>query len=416
MSAVREAVLVSNGPGELYTWTRPVLEALRRLEPGLKISLCLIPCQFASGHEAEIARGFGADVVTTPAQYLRSAALGSLPPGVGGDGVEGGFVVSLGGNPGMAADLARKLGYPLYRYSFEPGFHRALRLLFVPDERTRTRARRLGAPEARVRVAGNLVADAVGLDAPAADPGAPHVLVMAGSRDAFAVHLLPFYLAVLDRLAPAFPDARFVWPVSRMLRAETLEAGIAGRERATLGGIAGRRQGDRILTPSGAALELVPEEARYAHMRVADLALTIPGTNTLELGVAGVPAVVLLPLNRPEIIPLEGIGHWLGLLPLVGRYLKRYAVRLFVEGLKVPVSLPNRFSGEPLMLERCGRLDPDGVADAVRTLLHDPDDRARRRSRLLATMPARGAAEALVRTLLRDATSSPSPGREPALP
>ncbi len=404
----REAVLVSNGPGELYTWARPVLDELRRFDPGLRVSISLIPCQFASGHEADIARGFGADVVTTPAQYLRSAALGGVPPGLGADA---GFVLSLGGNPGMAADLARKLGYALYRYSFEPGLHRAVRLLFVPDERTRARARRLGAPAGRVRVAGNLVADAVALDAPASDPGAPHVLIMAGSRDAFAIHLIPFFIALVDTLATALPGARFVWPVSRMLREDTLAAGIEGRERATLGGMAGRREGSIIHTPSGAVLEMVPEESRYAHMGAADLAITIPGTNTLELGVAGVPAVVLLPLNRPEIIPLEGVGHWLGLLPLVGRYLKRYAVRLFVEGLKVPVSLPNRFSGEPLMLELSGRLDVAGVARHTLALARDPDELRRRREGLVAYMPARGAARALVRALSEDLGGAPGTPR-----
>ena len=70
----REAVLVSNGPGELYTWTLPVLRELRLRDPTLKISISLIPCQFASGHEVDIARGFGADAVTTPSQYLRAAA------------------------------------------------------------------------------------------------------------------------------------------------------------------------------------------------------------------------------------------------------------------------------------------------------------------------------------------------------
>jgi len=396
-----DAVLVANGPGELYTWARPVLQELRRRRPDLRVAVTLIPCQFASGHETEIARSFGADVVTSPSEYLRSAATGGLPPGLEA-GPNGGFVLSLGGNAGMAVRLARRSERPAYRYSFEPAFHKRLRMLFVPDDRTLRRAVRGGAPSARARVVGNLVADAVRLDAPAADPGRPHVVLFPGSRDAFSVHLIPLFIAVVDRLAAALPGARFVWPVSGMLTADTVAAGIAGRERATLGGVAGNREGDTVVTPSGAAIEMVPESERYAHMRAADLAVTIPGTNTMELGVIGVPAVVLLPLNRPEVIPLEGAGHWLGLVPVVGRYLKRYAVRLWVEGLSTPVSLPNRFTGEDLMLELTGRLDPDAVAERTLGLLRDEADMARRRDRLLGTMPAPGAASALLDAIFED--------------
>lgn len=404
-----EAVLVANGPGELYTWARPVLQELRRRQPHLGVAISLIPCQFASGHEADIARSFGADVVTSPGQYLRAAASGGLPPGLQGATTADagpGFVLSLGGNAGMAVSLARRLGRPAYRYSFEPAFNRRLRLLFVPDERVRRRARRGGVPAGRLRVVGNLVADAVRLDDPVRDAGNPHVLLFPGSRDAFSVHLIPLFIAVVDRLAAALPTARFVWPVSGMLAPETLASGIAGRERATLGGVAGRRQGDTVRTPGGGVIEMVREEERYAHMRAADLAITIPGTNTMELGVTGVPAVVLLPLNRPEVIPLEGAGHWLGLVPGVGRYLKRYAVRLWVQGLSSPVSLPNIFSGEDLMLELAGRLDPQAVAESALGLLRDERQLAQRRARLLETMPRPGAAAALLDAIFADLAGS----------
>jgi len=395
--ARREVVLTSNGPGELYTWVRPVLEAWRRAEPDARVSIALVPCQFASGAEAEVARRLGADHVTSASQYAAAAALGRAPAGLT-DG-RGGLVLSLGGGGGYGVALARRLGLPAYRYAFVPYFARGLERLFVHDERARRRARLLGAPAERVEVVGNLVADAVRSEAPVDAPGTPHVLLMAGSRDAFARHLIPFVLAVADRLAPRYPAARFVWPVPRSLGEATLRDGIAGVERATLGGVGGRREGDVVVTPGGARVEMVGEIDRYAHMRAADVALTIPGTNTLELGIAGVPAVVVLPLNRPEIIPLEGPGHWLSLIPLVGVPLKRRAVRLFVERLHYPVSLPNQFSGEELMVELKGRIDPDGVAERLAALLDAPAERASRRARLLATMPEAGAADRLVARL-----------------
>lgn len=404
-----QVVLVSNGPGELYTWVRPVLEELRENYPQLDVSISLIPCQFAGGNEPAIAATFGPDALSTPAQYLRAAALGTAPEplvelaersekGTGASGV----VIGLGGNGAMAVALGKRLGYPAYRYSFEPYWHDGLAGLLVPDDEVRKRALRGKAPPQRTSVVGNLVADAVKASAPVAEPGSPHVLLFGGSRDGFALHLIPLMIAVTDRLAAALPGARFVWPVSRLLKEQTIRDGVAGVHADTLHGVAGERQGDVVLTPSGARLELVDEDNRYAHMRAADLAITIPGTNTLELGVAGVPALVLLPMNQPELIPLEGAGHWLGLVPLVGRYLKRYAVKLFVEGLKVPVSLPNRISGEELMTELRGRIDPQLVADTALALLADEARLAAIRERLERTMPKPGAAQALVRQVLTE--------------
>lgn len=397
---MREAVLVSNGPGELYGWVRPVLQEFRRQAPDVKVSISLIPCQFASGNEAEIARSFEADAVTTPNQFLGCLASGRSPKELGADS---GFVISLGGNTRFALRLSDQLGYPTFRYSFVPFWDRRLRKLFLHDRRTLRKARLLGAPRNKLQVIGNLVADAVRVTEVAEHPGRPHILLFPGSRDTFAIHLIPFMIALADQLVQELPNARFIWPVSRLLREETVRDGIAGHEKATLGGIAGRRQGDEVMTPSGARIELVAEAERYAHMRSADLAITIPGTNTLELGIAGAPSVVMLPLNKPEIIPLEGPGHWLSLVPLVGKQLKRRAVKLFVEGLSYPVSLPNQLSGEALMREITGKVSVPEVAGVVTELLSDPQGLKYRRARLRETMPQPGAAGRLVSAVLADA-------------
>lgn len=394
-----EAVLVANGPGELYSWAQPVLRALREREPRLKVSLCLLPDQFISGNEAEVAATFGADTVTTHRAFLAFLATGRIPAGLGDSS---GFVLSLGGNPRMALRLASSLRYPTYRYSFTPAWHPKLRKLFVHNLQAERRARLLGAPKERVACVGNLVADAVGQSRSAEGVGSPHILLLAGTRDAFSLLLIPLILAVADRLGQRLPEATFVWPVSRLLKDETVRAGIAGDFKAYLGGVAGRLDEDTVTTPAGVKVQLVPEDERYAHMRAADLAVTIPGTNTLELGVAGVPSIVMLPLNKPEVIPLEGVGHWLGLVPFLGTALKRQAVKLFVEGLNVPVSLPNRFSGEDLMVEMTGILSAEEVAGRAFELLSDTCDLARRRARLLETMPRPGAAGRLVDAVLED--------------
>jgi hypothetical protein len=398
-----EVVLVTNGPGELYTWTQPVLRALREVDKNIKVVISLVPDQFTSGNETAIAQSFGADAVTTPKEFLSYITTGRKPDALGSDK---GVVIGLGGSIQMALQLAKRLNYPAYRYSFNPDWNRGLEKLFVHDERTFSRARLMGAPKERLELVGNLVADAVQQSTRLENPGRPHVLLLAGTRDAFSVVLIPFIIGLADTLGKELPDATFAWPVSRLLKAETIEAGIAGLEKDVLGGMAGRREGDTIFTPNGTIISMISEAQRYAHIRSADIAVTIPGTNTLELGIAGVPSVVMLPLNKPEVIPLEGIGQWLGLIPGVGTFIKRRAVKLFVEGLKLPVSLPNRLSGEELMLEIKGKISVEQIAEAMLSMLNNPDDLARRRERLLQTMPQSGAAKKLVDSVLEDVKKS----------
>lgn len=51
-----DLLILSNGPGEISTWVRPVVQALRSRGDRLRISVVLSPCANASGREAAMAR------------------------------------------------------------------------------------------------------------------------------------------------------------------------------------------------------------------------------------------------------------------------------------------------------------------------------------------------------------------------
>jgi len=420
-------LLVTNGPGELYTWVTPVLHELHTRVPDWQVAIGVIPCQFASGREVTIAKTLVAEVFS-PTDTMRTITLGQPLSGFS-EGVKHGVVLSLGGSVDLAVRLGQKLAWDVMRYHFEPAWHKGLHTLFVTDDKNAQKV----APKAGARAVpiGNLVADALAnLDNTNPDDinpdnthitnsnnrnnsnlaathisqrGSPHVLVMAGSRDGFTRYVLPLMLAVIDHINAHHPDARFVYPRSRLLTEQGFRAALQGddlRGQHALGGTSGRLdvQKNCIVTKAGTVLELIPESARYAHMKTADIALTIPGTNTLELGIAHLPSVVAFPLNKPEAVPLEGLAHWLTSIPLIGTPLKRRAVRLAAPHL--PASLPNHFAGEPLMVEIKGVLTAQDVSAAALELLADNARREHIRTRLRKTMPQPGAAAALVTYLL----------------
>ena len=407
-------LLVTNGPGELYTWVTPVLKALRKQAPDWQVAIGVIPCQFASGREVDIAQTLVGDVFS-PTNTMRTITLGQPLTGFS-EGVQDGLVLSLGGSVELAVRLAAKLGWDVMRYHFEPAWHKGLHTLFVTDEKSAQKVQQKAG--ARAVPIGNLVADALAeLDNTNINQlGSPHVLVMAGSRDGFTRYVLPLMLAVIDHIRAHYPGARFVYPRSRLLTEQGFRAALQGGDLPgdnALGGTSGRfdELKNCIITEAGTVLELIPESARYAHMKTADIALTIPGTNTLELGMAHLPSVVAFPLNKPEIVPLEGLAHWLTSIPLIGTPLKRRAVRLAAPHL--PASLPNHFAGETLLVEIKGVLTADEVSDAALKLLADEPQRQHIRTRLRETMPQPGAAAALVRHLIDTYPNKKQPHTQP---
>ena len=384
----RELVLCTNGPGELYTWAGPLLRAVRELLPGQRVVLSLLPCPFASGQELRVARELGFDAVTTVAEYLAFAAGGPRPrayqPGPG-------LVLGLGGDAMHAVRVARRLGRPVWRYSFEPYWNKGLDRLFVPDERTASRS---SAPAERKTVVGNLVADALSAESPPPKRPGLDVLVLAGSRRFEAVHMLGVFAAAAELIAREVQGVRFHWPRSRLLTPDAYAEALSARRVLDLGGAPLRDEGASLVTPGGTRLRVVPEEERYSLMRSADLALTIPGTNTLELGIAGAPSIVSLPLQKAGLIPVEGPAQYVTMIPGLGPWLKARVARAVV-GRMPFVALPNMVAGELIQPELRGDVTPQMIAAEAVRLLSDEGERERIRARLAETMPRPGAAARL---------------------
>ncbi|MBF6596227.1 MAG: sugar synthetase [Thermaceae bacterium] len=400
MARPEEILLLTNGPGELSTWVVPVLSRLRRAAPQARIELFLIRDQFAAGTEVARAKALELDAVSGRAELLarmtlKRRASAGLP----------GLILMLGGAPRDAVGLSRATGYPAFSYSFDPkAWHRGLKAFLVDSERTQAKAVARGAQARQVQVVGNLVVDALEdrkqemPDGGRENSSMAEVLLLPSSRPFAARYLLGFMLSAAEIMAQSNPQLRFAWVRSSLLPDPVVEEMVSGRWAREIGGVAAQWQAGRLVSENGLEVTILDESQRYRAMRGAKVALSVPGTNTLELGLAGLPSVVLLPLHKPELIPLEGIWHWLFMFP-GGKYVKQDFV-LRLEPSIPHLALPNQWLGERVFPELRGVFGPDMVAQTALDLLRP--ERQTQVKEQLQGLEAQPGADNLVRYVLEN--------------
>ena len=409
-------VLVSNGPGELTTWVRPLAERLhaslllRPRQPAATASLqlVLVPCPNATGLEAEAARPWGQFDRILPARrfwdlLLRPRRYGPWP--------RRGVVVFLGGDQFWTVLLSARLGYRHITYAEWvarwPGWNDRVAAMSEQVRQQLPQHHRH-----RCRVVGDLMADLSGFarrDDPL--PEGDWVALLPGSKAAKLCVGMPFLLETADRLAQLRPGCRFLLPVAPTTSAAQLlrfagEANpIAARYRAV---VAEHRDG-LLITAAGTRIQLLEQHPAHGPLSQCDLALTTVGANTAELGALAVPMIVIVPTQHLEVMQAWDGGLGLlarlpGLRRLVGALLTLW--RLRNNGL---MAWPNISAGRAVVPERVGAITPEQIAAEAADWLAAPQRLEGQRQDLRALRGKPGAVEALaeeVRSLLPRALGS----------
>ncbi|MEN9238657.1 MAG: hypothetical protein Q6K80_10620 [Thermostichus sp. DG_1_6_bins_120] len=160
-----DILILSNGPGELTTWVRPVVMELRQQLPQARLSLVLSPCPHASGQEVRIAHQFiQVDRVQDPDFFLAFLLTGQTEEAW--DWAKRGVVLFLGGDQFFAVCIARRLRYRLVVYAeHRPRWQAWVHAFALRTEESKQRydgGRLLGHRWAsKMHVVGDLMADGV---------------------------------------------------------------------------------------------------------------------------------------------------------------------------------------------------------------------------------------------------------------
>jgi len=373
-------VLVSNGPGELSTWVRPLAERLhaqlllrpRRPEAATGLRLVLVPCPNATGNEHRVAAGWGLFERVLPADrfwwlLLRPARHGPWP--------RHGVVVFLGGDQFWTVLLSARLGYRHLTYAEWvarwPRWND--RIAAMGPAAVSRLPRRL---RQRAVVVGDLMADlseSASRFAPL--PAGEWVALLPGSKRAKLAVGMPFLLDTADRLAALRPGCSFLLPVAPTTTVQELLtfAGPATNPIARLyGSGAPHCEGGELVTAAGTRIQLLEEHPAHGALSQCTLALTTVGANTAELAALGVPMIVLVPTQHLHVMQAWDGG--LGLvarLPLL-RWLLGAALTAWRMRHRGFLAWPNISAGRSVVPERVGVITPERIAAEAADWLEHP--------------------------------------------
>ncbi len=364
-----------NGPGETAGWLRPFLHELYRRAPQSDVHVFFVPDDYATGREAGVVRElFPAAHAYDPKTYLKvafGARVDGMPEGVDA-------VLYLGGDLMHAARLHKRFGGALAAYKFSRAkYARQTAVAFAVDAANAQQLESCGISRERIVVAGNLAIDGALAQAQAApEEGTPQggVLFMPGSRRYEVEQLIPFFFTAALRLRaddPSLPIAFGISPFTQLhsVRA-ALEAGGDPRVFAQRGTVVETGAAAYLTSSDGRAGFPIVRNA-LAAARAARIAVTIPGTKTIELAALGTPAISCSPANAPELVTINGPMTYLDRIPLVGIPAKRAMVVAYARRFPFHTQ-PNMDAGKMLICELHGTLTPGRVARETQERLGDP--------------------------------------------
>ena len=417
MQAV-DILILSNGPGEVSTWVRPVVQALREHlgddRSGVRISVVLSPCPHATGKEAAIAQSYPEVDRVQGAEHFWQFLL-SGKTAHNWDWRDRGVILFLGGDQFFPVVIGKKLGYRTIVYAeWEARWYRWIDRFGVMKPEIAARVPHKYAH--KCTVVGDLMAEAGGTGEMGSDcqskiqnPKSKIELIglLPGSKPAKLSQGVPLVLAISEHIHAARPQTRFGIAVAPTLELETL-ANFADPQQNSmihhLGGVAAKLvMGERpfLKTNAGLCVELWTRSPAYDLLSQCSLCLTTVGANTAELGALAVPMIVLLPTQQLDAMRAwDGLPGLLANLPVVGTGMAKVINWFALRRLGL-LAWPNIWAQSAVVPELVGILQPQAVAELALDFLNHPEKLQQMRQQLSAIRGQPGAAQKLA-TLVQE--------------
>jgi lipid A disaccharide synthetase len=404
-----DILILSNGPGEVTTWVRPVVQSLRQQlgddRDKIRISVVLSPCANATGKEDAIARSFPQVDRVQSAEHF-------FPFLLSGKTAENwhwrhkGVVLFLGGDQFYTVIIGKRLGYRTVVYAeWDARWHNWIDRFGVMKPEIATKVSPKYAN--KFTVVGDLMTEATSQElSPLPIPNSPSELIglLPGSKPAKLAQGVPLCLAIASRIQAKLPQTRFVIPVAPTLDIKTL-AGFANPKQNPLiqqfawGSaeliIPANSDSPFLKTSTGLCVELFTQFPAYDLLSHCSICLTTVGANTAELGSLAVPMIVLLPTQQLDAMrSWDGLPGLLANLPGVGSVFAKAINSLVLRQGRL-FAWPNKWANAEIVPELVGNLQPEDVADLAIDYLDHPQKLEQMRCNLRNVRGKPGAAQKL---------------------
>lgn len=410
-----DVLVLTNGPGEVATWVKPVVQQLRKRAPDheqLRLSVMLSPCPHASGGETDSLKSYPEiDRVQGPNAFFRFLLSGKTAENW--DWHPQGVVVFLGGDQLYAVWAAKRLGYRTVVYAeWEPRWPSWVDRFGVMQGET---AEKIAAKyHSKLTVVGDLMADvdsAADAELPFAE-NAQVIGLLPGSKPDKLRPGVPLSLAIAHQLHQIHPDLQFIIPVAPTVTAATLATYADPSQNAT------------VEVMNGPSTQLITSEDGLAYFQIQDgpkvslwtdfpahsllkrcvLCVTTVGANTAQLGSLAVPMVVLLPTQQLDVMRTwDGLWGVLCQLPVVGPQLTKVINTVAIQLIKRSqrrFAWPNIWAQDEVVPELLGRITAEEVCDRISTYLHHPEQLETMRQNLRKLRGPSGAANRFAQLIL----------------
>ncbi len=410
-----DIVILSNGPGELVTWVRPVVKSLSKVLPksaNVRISLLLSPCPHSTGNEVAIASNYSeVDRILPASNFWKFLLWGKTPEPW--QWHQRGIVVFLGGDQFYTVAISKRLGYSSLIYAeWDARWYRFIDRFAAMNQKVIDRVPK--SYRDKFTLVGDLMAD-VALEVEHHPELKAGFLIglLVGSKPAKLVQGVPLCLAIAEKIQQQQPQTQFVIPLAPTLNLTSLSQYANKKDNplvSTLGNVEATLVTSAttpyLITSGGTKIQLIDKFPAYKTLVDCQLCLTTVGANTAELTALTVPMIVLLPTQQLDAMrSWDGLPGILANLPGVGRAFAKTINWLVLRQGRL-FAWPNIWAGKEIVPELVGKLKPQNVARLVLDYLDRPDRLQHMRDRLKAVRGRTGAAEQIAGMIEQEITKT----------